>query len=52
MVLEERFGEMVGYRHPDIVSIPLIDAIQKNKFVQESDNLVKTARGIGMSLGD
>ncbi len=52
MVLEERFGEMVGYRHPDIVSIPLIDAIQKNKFVQETDNLVKTARGIGMSLGD
>ena len=52
MVLEERFGEMVGYRHPDIVSIPLIDAIQNNKFVQETDNLVKTARGIGMSLGD
>jgi len=52
MVLEERFGEMVGYRHPDIVSIPLIDAIQQNKLVQETDNLVKTARGIGMSLGD
>jgi 6-phosphofructokinase 1 len=52
MVLEERFGEMVGYRHPKIVSIPLIDAIQRNKLVQESDCLVKTARGIGISLGD
>jgi hypothetical protein len=30
----------------------LIDAIQKNKFVNENANLVKTARGIGISLGD
>jgi 6-phosphofructokinase 1 len=52
MVLEERFGEMVGYRHPDIVSIPLVDAIQRNKLVEETHNLVTTARGIGMSLGD
>ncbi len=52
MVLEERFGEMVAYRHPNIISIPLIDAIQKNKFVNENANLVKTARGIGISLGD
>ncbi len=52
MVLEERFGEMVAYRHPNIISIPLIDAIQKNKFVTEGSNLVKTARGIGISLGD
>ena len=51
MVLEERYGEMVAYRHPNIISIPLIDAIQKNKFVTESSNLVKTAKGIGISLG-
>jgi ATP-dependent phosphofructokinase / diphosphate-dependent phosphofructokinase len=52
MVLEEKFGEMVAYRHPNIISIPLIDAIQENKFITESSNLVKTAKGIGISLGD
>ncbi len=52
MVMEERFGEMVAYRHPNIISIPLIDAIQKNKFVGENSNLLKTAKGIGISFGD
>jgi ATP-dependent phosphofructokinase / diphosphate-dependent phosphofructokinase len=52
MVLEGRYGEMVAYRHPEIVSIPLIDAIQKKKFVTHESDLVKAARGVGISLGD
>ncbi len=52
MVLEEKFGEMVAYRHPNIISIPLIDAIQENKFITESSNLLKSAKGIGISFGD
>lgn len=52
MVLEGRFGEMVAYRHPQIVSIPLIDAIQEKKFINNESDLVKAARGVGISLGD
>jgi len=52
MILEQKYGEMVAYRHPNLVSIPLIDAIQKNKYVKPDSDLVKTARGIGISLGD
>ncbi len=52
MVLEGKFGEMVAYRHPDIISVPLIDAINKPNFVDPSSDLLKTARGIGISFGD
>ncbi len=52
MVMEKKYGEMVAYRHPNIVSIPLVDAIQKKKYVRLESDLVNTARGIGISLGD
>lgn len=52
MVLEGKFGEMVAYRHPDIVSVPFLEAISKYHIVQKDSALIKTAKGIGMSLGD
>ncbi|HON19669.1 MAG TPA: ATP-dependent 6-phosphofructokinase [Salinivirgaceae bacterium] len=52
MVLEGRFGEMVAYRHPEIISVPLKDAINRPNLVDPNCNLVKTARGIGISFGD
>lgn len=52
MVMEKKFGEMVAYRHPDIVSAPLTEVIGQAKLVQTDSTLVKTARGIGISFGD
>lgn len=52
MVLEGKFGEMVAYRHPDIISVPLTEAIGKPNFVDPDCDLVRTARGIGISFGD
>lgn len=52
MVLEGRFGEMVAYRHPDIISVPLTEAIGKPNYVEPDCDLVRTARGIGISFGD
>lgn len=52
MVLEGKFGEMVAYRHPDIISVPLIDAINRPNFVEPTCDLVNTARGVGISFGD
>jgi 6-phosphofructokinase 1 len=52
MVLEGRFGEMVAYRHPDIISVPLSDAIGKPNYVEPTCDLVRTARGLGISFGD
>jgi 6-phosphofructokinase len=52
MVLEGKFGEMVAYRHPDIISVPLIDAINKPNFVDPTSDLLRTAKGVGISFGD
>lgn len=52
MVLEGKFGEMAAYRHPEIVSVPIIEAIKNYNFIDLESNLIKTARGIGISFGD
>jgi 6-phosphofructokinase 1 len=52
MVLEGKFGEMVAYRHPNIVSVPFKEAIAQYNFVDPGSDLVKTARGVGICLGD
>ncbi len=52
MVLEGRFGEMVSYRHPNIISVPLVEAVMQPNLVDPDCYLVKTARGIGISFGE
>ncbi len=52
MVLEGRFGEMVAYRHPDIISVPLSEAVDRPNLVSPDCDLVRTAKGIGISFGD
>lgn len=52
LVLEGKFGEMVAYQHPDVISVPIKKVIKKYNYVSLNDNLIKTARGIGICLGD
>lgn len=52
MVLEKRFGEMVAYRHPNIISVPLVEAVMQPNLVDPQCDLIKTARGIGISFGE
>jgi 6-phosphofructokinase 1 len=52
MVLDQDFGKMVSYRHPKLISVPLEEATKEYNYVDEGSNLLKTARGIGMCLGD
>lgn len=52
MVLEKRFGEMVAYRHPNIISVPLREAVMQPNLVSPDCDLIRTARGIGISFGD
>lgn len=52
MVLEGKFGEMVAYRHPNIISVSLKDAVDKPKLVDPNCDLVKTAKGVGIGFGD
>jgi len=52
MVLYEDYGKMVSYKHPDIVSIPITEAISTYNRVQPDDQLLRTARGIDICMGD
>jgi len=51
-VLAEDYGKMVSYKHPDIVTIPIGDAIETYNVIQKDDQLLRTARGIGICIGD
>jgi 6-phosphofructokinase 1 len=46
------FGKMVANNPPDIVPIPLADVVGRTKTVPLDSDLVKTARALGVSLGD
>jgi ATP-dependent phosphofructokinase / diphosphate-dependent phosphofructokinase len=46
------FGKMVANNPPDIVPIPLADIVGRTKTVPLDSDLLKTARAIGVSLGD
>lgn len=52
LALDGNFGKMVAFRHPDIVAVSFLEAISKYHYIKPDSSLVKTARGIGMSLGD
>jgi len=49
---EGRFGTMVSLQTPNIVNVPLEDAIHELKKVPVNGDLVATARSIGICLGD
>jgi 6-phosphofructokinase 1 len=52
MVLAGEYGKMVAYRHPNIVSVPLSEAVDHPNYVDPGCDLVRTAKGIGISFGD
>ncbi|MFI3268680.1 MAG: 6-phosphofructokinase, partial [Rikenellaceae bacterium] len=52
LVKEKKFGHMVSYRHPDIVSVPFTDAIGKMNFVEKDSDIIDTAKGCGICFGD
>ncbi len=52
LVLEGKYGHMVSYRKPHVVSVPIKEAIDKYNFVDTDSDLVRAARGVGISLGD
>ncbi|MBN2829513.1 MAG: ATP-dependent 6-phosphofructokinase, partial [Candidatus Cloacimonetes bacterium] len=47
-----KFGHMVAYRHPNVIDVPIIDAISRYNIVDVNSYLVNTARKTGICLGD
>jgi 6-phosphofructokinase 1 len=52
MVLDKQFGDMVGLVNNKITSVKIQDAISKYNYVDLEYDIVHTARGVSICLGD
>lgn len=52
LIVEGRFGRMVSYQPPDILDVPITQAVHKLRTVPPNGDLVRTARSLGISFGD
>ncbi len=51
-VAEARWGHMVALHSPNIVTIPIVEALREVKRVDPNHDIVLTARATGISFGD
>jgi phosphofructokinase-like protein len=51
-IAEGRFGHMVSLKTPDIVTIPLTEALRHARLVDPRGQLVQTARDVGICFGE
>jgi 6-phosphofructokinase 1 len=52
LVLEGQFGMMASFQNNEITAVPIEEAISEYNFVKEDTQQVRTARGVGICLGD
>ena len=52
LVIEGHYGQMVAYQHPNIVAVPLAEAVKAQNLVDPKGLLVHTAKGLGIVFGD
>jgi 6-phosphofructokinase 1 len=52
LILEGNFGTMVAFHPPDIVAVPLEKVVNRTRNVPLDFDVIRTARAMGVSLGD
>ncbi|MDP9126926.1 MAG: ATP-dependent 6-phosphofructokinase [Pseudomonadota bacterium] len=52
LIAAGKFDRMVAWSNRKVIDVPLTEAIKTNQQVEPSGSLVKTARGLGICLGD
>lgn len=52
LIAQERYDLVVTWQNRQVVSVPISEAISHYRAVDPNDTLVKTARGLGIYLGD
>jgi 6-phosphofructokinase 1 len=52
LLLEGKFGHMVAFHPPDIVAVPLDKIVGRQRLVPVDFDVVRTARALGIALGD
>ena len=52
LIAEDKYDRMVAWQDRQVTSVPIAEAIKDYRAVDPEDTLVKTARGLGICLGD
>jgi ATP-dependent phosphofructokinase / diphosphate-dependent phosphofructokinase len=52
LIAQEKYDQMVTWQNRQVVCVPIAEAIKNYRVVDPDDTLVKTARGLGICLGD
>jgi len=52
LIMEQKYGYMVGIQHGEILPVPLEDAASRTKFLPTDHPLIQVARDIGIFFGD
>ncbi len=52
LIAEEKYDHMVSWQNRQVISVPILDAIAQYRAVDPDDILVKTARAMGIYVGD
>ncbi len=52
LIAQEKYDRMVGWRDREVIDVPILDAIARYCAVDPESAFVKTARGLGIYLGD
>ena len=52
LIAEGRLGEMVSYRNYEVGGVPIADAVDRLKVVESGNQMMLTARAVGISFGD
>mgnify|MGYP007081527253 CR=1 FL=1 len=52
MILDGEYGFMVGYKHREIVKVPLEEVAGKLKMLDPNASIVREAKMMGISLKD
>jgi 6-phosphofructokinase 1 len=52
LLMQGRFGCMVAYKPPEIAAVPLQNIVGRTKNVPVDSDIVRTARAVGIALGD
>jgi 6-phosphofructokinase 1 len=52
LIAAEKFDHMVAWQRREVIAVPIAQAISQYCAVNPASTLVKTARGLGIYLGD
>ncbi|MBW4663160.1 MAG: ATP-dependent 6-phosphofructokinase [Chroococcus sp. CMT-3BRIN-NPC107] len=52
LIAEQKYDRMVTWQNRQVVSVPITEAIAQYRAVDSNGTLVRTARGLGICLGD